>query len=894
MTSLRKYLSCAGLIVFLAMEAASGQDLGTLRGSIKDPSGALISGAFVTLKTAASESTQTTQTGASGVFVIHDVPPGQYTLRVEHAGFASLTQVIQIFAGAMPNLDLALNLGAASTTVEVQASRDELRETLSPGTVTVVYPDDVKGEFKSVPDLLDQIPGLYVNRVSGNGQYTTVSVRGSSPTQVNIYIDGVPYNLASEAAADLSTLSISNVERIEVYRGAVPARFSGAPIGGAINIITKQPTSFKVNASAGAKTLGGRQFSIGLNGPLGHGKLLKDGKLLFGGDMERSRGDFKYTDYLTQGIQDAFVPDSIPGGGVSLCTYEENEYGNDYVNATPCVLPAERSRLNNNYSKDNLLAKWQNSNLVAKWSYLYMDRLMPTAIGSDNNERQDLLSYTPARHEQKLHQNEALVGWNDSFGKLVTSLTLNMMDQDKRYSSVNYSSYSIGGTWSHYHTRRYGAEADAVYQLGESEGVNQRFEFHADWVKETLHAGANGITSSGSVTTATGLIPLYTRFTTTAQIQDTLTIQWLHNLEITPVVRLQRLTGPTLGGFRSTARSSGNSGWQPTANIALKERFAQGWQAYASYGKYVRYPNFYEIYGDGINVIAKANSDGSTYALLPEIGRTLDAGIGWDGNLAEKLGGHGRLTYFQRNTVNNITLISLPIVAYYTNTGNTYQHGVEFEGSLHYKQFVGLQSALTVQNGWYPDNAYYGWAQTIPMVPAPGKRIPTLNAPYVTGDIRLDLHFFGDKLAPFFEVKYIGRNNIMVAGTSTELLDGSTQERYDGAIQYERPLTTLDMGAHWKISHGTTLSGGVTDLFNQGPKQTLGGNYELPQVGVSWQTCSTGGSVSTCLPYDLITHSWETSINYNVYYPQQGRTAYVTLTWQFDGWHRRRGTARGR
>lgn len=46
-------------------------------------------------------------------------------------------------------------------------------------------------------------------------------------------------NLNGDSAVNLSAIPVDNVERIEVYRGYVPARFSGAPLGGAINIVTK-------------------------------------------------------------------------------------------------------------------------------------------------------------------------------------------------------------------------------------------------------------------------------------------------------------------------------------------------------------------------------------------------------------------------------------------------------------------------------------------------------------------------------------------------------------------------------------------------------------------------------------------------------------------------------
>lgn len=66
-------------------------------------------------------------------------------------------------------------------------------------------------------------------------------MRGSTGAQVNVYVDGVLMNLNGEAAVNLSAIPVDNVERVEVYRGYVPARFSGAPLGGVINIVTKKP-----------------------------------------------------------------------------------------------------------------------------------------------------------------------------------------------------------------------------------------------------------------------------------------------------------------------------------------------------------------------------------------------------------------------------------------------------------------------------------------------------------------------------------------------------------------------------------------------------------------------------------------------------------------------------
>ena len=64
--------------------------------------------------------------------------------------------------------------------VTVEAKRPDWEAKLSPGTVTVIRPDDYKGEQKDLPDLLKMVPGVHVRELNGKGQYTTVSVRGST------------------------------------------------------------------------------------------------------------------------------------------------------------------------------------------------------------------------------------------------------------------------------------------------------------------------------------------------------------------------------------------------------------------------------------------------------------------------------------------------------------------------------------------------------------------------------------------------------------------------------------------------------------------------------------------------------------------------------------------
>lgn len=179
-------------------------------------------------------------------------------------------------------------------TMTVEAKRPDWESKLSPGTVNIVRPDEFKGEQKSLPDLFLTVPGVHVREVNGKGQYTTVTMRGSTAAQVGIFIDGVLANLGGDTAVDLSTIPVKNVERIEVYRGYIPSRFGGTFMGGVINIVTKKPETTNVSLEVGKSSYGGKRGSMEITAPLG------DGSLMVGTNYESSDGDFKYKNYAAE------------------------------------------------------------------------------------------------------------------------------------------------------------------------------------------------------------------------------------------------------------------------------------------------------------------------------------------------------------------------------------------------------------------------------------------------------------------------------------------------------------------------------------------------------------------------------------------------------------------
>ena len=115
-----------------------------------------------------------------------------------------------------------------------------IAETENPGTDYMeISPSAWEGLGLSASEVISSLSGIQGYKQGGMGSFQTVSIRGIAARNVLICIDGIPLNDAGGGAADLGAIDLNNIERIEVYKDRVPAKFGGAGIGGAINFVTK-------------------------------------------------------------------------------------------------------------------------------------------------------------------------------------------------------------------------------------------------------------------------------------------------------------------------------------------------------------------------------------------------------------------------------------------------------------------------------------------------------------------------------------------------------------------------------------------------------------------------------------------------------------------------------
>jgi len=118
------------------------------------------------------------------------------------------------------------------------------------GFATVIDTSTAPAGVSTLAETLAAAPGVQVRRFGGLGEFSTVSVRGFSPGQVQLYLDGVPLSRADNEVVNLGDLPLDALERIEVYRGVTPLAFAQSGPGGVVNLIPRRPGLAPLNAAS--------------------------------------------------------------------------------------------------------------------------------------------------------------------------------------------------------------------------------------------------------------------------------------------------------------------------------------------------------------------------------------------------------------------------------------------------------------------------------------------------------------------------------------------------------------------------------------------------------------------------------------------------------------------
>jgi hypothetical protein len=240
--------------VFLALLAVAGtanisyaqQTESRIVGKVTDSSDAALPGVTINVTSKSTGATRSTVTSDTGAYNVTNLPPGEYDVKVELAGFETRTRSVVLGVGQAQTVDVAMPIAGVSETVVVEAEAPVLEMTSARIGVNV-SPEEVKSlpvNGRNFANLMTLATGATTD---GNGGWASVRFNGKSNQQNYLNYDGVDgsyvwdaspgYLNATGSQFRLQT-SMESVSEFRVNSGLAPAE-SGLGAGGNITVISK-------------------------------------------------------------------------------------------------------------------------------------------------------------------------------------------------------------------------------------------------------------------------------------------------------------------------------------------------------------------------------------------------------------------------------------------------------------------------------------------------------------------------------------------------------------------------------------------------------------------------------------------------------------------------------
>jgi hypothetical protein len=253
-------LTIVAALTLIAASVWAQETTGGLQGTVKDPSGALVSRAQVVVTGDNLVGSKEATTDSSGYYRFSNLPPGKYTLTVKAEGFETLKREgLELEVGHLPTVNLELTVGAVKTVVEV-STEGPLIDITSTTTLTNIPEETIQNiphgtSFQSVIQFAPaarQEP-LMGNAQSGNGTGGTSPGNGSNGGGIGFSIGGGAdsensYLVEGQETADLiggyshTNVPMDFVQEVQMKTSGVEAEHGGA-LGGVVNVIMDKGTN---------------------------------------------------------------------------------------------------------------------------------------------------------------------------------------------------------------------------------------------------------------------------------------------------------------------------------------------------------------------------------------------------------------------------------------------------------------------------------------------------------------------------------------------------------------------------------------------------------------------------------------------------------------------------
>ena len=253
----RNLLCLLALLVILPSLAFAQVDTGTLSGTVKDTSGAVVPDAMVSIRNTATGATRSVQTGTDGVYTFSALPAATYDVTITKAGFADYKAQTPVTVASHVTLDAPMSVSQVSTTVEVVAvpvaeintQTQEVSQIVTPQQVAnlpsltrnpydfVALAGNVSAGDRSVSSANPQIAGSGENLTDRGVGF---SINGQRASGTEVLLDGAENTNIFDTTIGLF-IPQDAVQEYRVITNNFDAQY-GRASGGVVNVITKSGT----------------------------------------------------------------------------------------------------------------------------------------------------------------------------------------------------------------------------------------------------------------------------------------------------------------------------------------------------------------------------------------------------------------------------------------------------------------------------------------------------------------------------------------------------------------------------------------------------------------------------------------------------------------------------
>jgi Carboxypeptidase regulatory-like domain len=250
----RRCFSVLALVLSLALAGIGIAQIATtsLRGVMKDPSGAVLPGAKITLTNGATGQQFSTTSNAAGEYTFATIPPARYTITATAAGFGDQSKVAELLVNQPATVDFTMTVKAVSQVVNVSAEAQTLNTTDASlgNSENNALIQALPSETRNVPDLLSLQPGvLYLPTMGASesnptGDSRSGAVNGVRSDQGNVTLDGIDDNDQVYGYAFTGVLreTQDSVEEFRVTTANANAD-EGRSAGAQVSLVTKSGTN---------------------------------------------------------------------------------------------------------------------------------------------------------------------------------------------------------------------------------------------------------------------------------------------------------------------------------------------------------------------------------------------------------------------------------------------------------------------------------------------------------------------------------------------------------------------------------------------------------------------------------------------------------------------------